>query len=90
MQLETLQLETRLQMCIRMGINIIQFSFGEVNCRIYCQISHYTALLLRCRKTKFPTVNPQMKILNTVIPKFVPKKMTVLLSTFHLTVLKLN
>ena len=69
----TLQFETKLQKCIRMGKPYSKFSFGEVYRLIYAWESHFTAPLPQHRKTKYPTVYltnipPQMKILNMVIP----------------------
>ena len=54
----TLQFETKLQKCIRMGITMFKFSFGEVYRRINIRKSPFTAPLARCRETKFPTVYP--------------------------------
>ena len=50
----------------------------EVYRRIYVRKSSFTALLTRCRKTKISDrisddIPPQMKILNTVIPKICAK-----------------
>ena len=57
MRLATLQFETKLQKCIRMGITVFKLSFGAVYRRIYVRKSRFTAPLARRRKTaKFPTV----------------------------------
>ena len=60
MRLAMVQFETKLQKCIRMGITIFNFAFGEVYRRIYIRKSHFTAPLARRRKTKFPTVYPKI------------------------------
>ena len=43
--------------------------FGKVYCRIFVRISHFTALLLHLRKTKFLIVYPTIYLPNTVIPE---------------------
>ena len=73
MRLATLQFETKLQKCIRMGITLIfKISFGEVYRRIYVWKSRLTAPLARRRKTKsqlyIQQYLPKSKISNTVIP----------------------
>ena len=56
MWLATLQFETRLQKCIRMGITIFKISFGELYRLLYGRKSCFAASLARRRKTKFRTV----------------------------------
>ena len=46
------------QKCIRKGINMFKYSFGEVYCRIYGWKSRWMAPLMHRRKTKFPTLYP--------------------------------
>ena len=47
--------------CIRMGITASDLSFGEVNWWFYGRKLRFTALLMRRRKTKFPTVNAKFE-----------------------------
>ena len=60
MLLATLQLETKLQNCIRMGITIFKTLSGEVYGLLYVRKSHFTVLLTSHCKTKFPTVCPMI------------------------------
>ena len=55
MQHATLQFETKLQKCIRMGITIFKvFIWGGISSDAW--ESHFTAPLPDQRKTKYPTV----------------------------------
>ena len=60
MRLATLQFETKLPRCIRMGITIFKFSFREVYCLIYVRKPLFTAPFDRQCKTKFPIVYPMI------------------------------
>ena len=60
MRLATLKFEVKLQKCFRIEIIIFKISFREVYRRIYVRKSHFTAPLVRHRKTKFPTVYPRI------------------------------
>ena len=54
--LATLQFETKLQKCIRMGITIFKiFIWGGILSDIQSEIT-FTALLAHCSKTKFQTI----------------------------------
>ena len=60
MWLATLQFERKLQKCIGIWITIFKISFGEVYPWIYGQKSRFTAPLVHCCKTKFPTLYPMI------------------------------
>ena len=63
MQLPTLQFESKLQKCIRMGITILKnFIWGGISSDICSGITFYGSDRIS------DDIAPQMRILNTVIP----------------------